>query len=64
MPRCVLVEVEYLLVETYADLPIGFVDASVLEAVERLGETKVATLGRHFSIARPSGVDHLTLLPD
>ena len=53
------------LVDTYADLPLGFVDASVLAAVERLGETKVATLDRrHFSIARPSHVDHLTLLPD
>ncbi|MGH2865954.1 MAG: type II toxin-antitoxin system VapC family toxin, partial [Solirubrobacteraceae bacterium] len=53
------------LVDTYADLPLGFVDASVLAAVEHLSETKVATLDRrHFNIARPSHVDHLTLLPD
>ncbi len=53
------------LVESYADLPLGFVDASVLAAVEHLGETKVATLDRrHFRIARPSHVEHLTLLPD
>lgn len=53
------------LVEQYADLPLGFVDASVLAAVERLGETRLATLDRrHFSIVRPAHVDHLTLLPD
>ncbi len=53
------------LVEQYADLPLGFVDASVLATVERHGERKLATLDRrHFSIVRPAHVDHLTLLPD
>ncbi|MGI8428872.1 MAG: hypothetical protein ACR2OB_06115 [Solirubrobacteraceae bacterium] len=42
----------------------GFVVASVLAVVERLGETKLATLDRRrFRIARPAHVDHLSLLP-
>jgi uncharacterized protein len=33
--------------------------------VERLGETKLATLDhRHFSIVRPAHVKHLQLLPE
>ncbi len=53
------------LVEEYADLPLGLVDASVLACVERLGEAKLATLDhRHFSIVRPAHVGHLRLLPE
>jgi predicted nucleic acid-binding protein len=53
------------LVEEYADLPLGLVDASVLACVERLGEPKLATLDhRHFSIVRPAHVKHLRLLPE
>jgi len=53
------------LVEEYADLPFGFVDASVLACVERLRETKLATLDRrHFNVVRPAHVSHLQLLPD
>ena len=38
----------------YADANIGFVDASVLAIVQRLGETKLATLDhRHFGMMRP-----------
>jgi uncharacterized protein len=49
----------------YADLDLGFVDASVVALCERLGETMVATLDRrHFSVVRPSHCDHLTLLPE
>ncbi|MGQ0482367.1 MAG: type II toxin-antitoxin system VapC family toxin [Pseudonocardia sp.] len=52
------------LVETYADLPLGSVDASVIALTERLGLGAVATLDhRHFSIVRPRHVSTLTLLP-
>jgi predicted nucleic acid-binding protein len=52
------------LVETYADLPLGTVDASVVAVAERLGLTAVATLDRrHFAVVRPKHVDALTLLP-
>jgi uncharacterized protein len=45
------------LVATYADLPLGTVDASVVAAAERLGITAVATTDRrHFSVVRPSHV--------
>jgi len=50
--------------QRYADLDLGFVDASVIATCERLGETKVATLDRrHFSVVRPAHCDALTLLP-
>ena len=56
--RAAALEVEY------EDLGLGFVDASVIAACERLGETKVATLDRrHFSVVRPRHCDALTLLP-
>lgn len=49
---------------TYADLEVGVVDASVLALVERLGETKLATLDhRHFATMRPRHVEALRLLP-
>ena len=49
---------------TYASLPLGLVDASVIATCERLGETKVATLDRrHFSVVRPQHCEALTLLP-
>lgn len=48
----------------YADLPLGFVDASVLVACEALEEERVATLDhRHFSVLRTSRGRPLTLLP-
>ena len=48
----------------YQDNRIGFVDASVLAIVERLGEAKLATLDhRHFSTMRPAHTRALTLLP-
>lgn len=50
--------------ERYADARIGFVDAAVLSVVERLGETKLATLDhRHFGLLRPRHVEALELLP-
>ena len=49
---------------TYADLKVGVVDASILAVVERLGETKLATLDhRHFGTMRPRHVNALELLP-
>jgi predicted nucleic acid-binding protein len=51
--------------ETYADLGIGIVDASIVALTERLGETKLATLDRrHFSVVRPAHVPALQLLPN
>ncbi|MCL4286065.1 MAG: PIN domain-containing protein [Thermoleophilia bacterium] len=53
------------LLRLYADLELGIVDASVLAACERLGETKLATLDRrHFSVVRPRHCDALALLPE
>jgi hypothetical protein len=52
------------LLDTYADLRVGFVDAAVLAVTERLREPKLATLDhRHFSVMRPRHVDALELLP-
>lgn len=49
---------------TYEDNRIGFVDAAVLAIVERLAETKLATLDhRHFSAMRPAHAPALRLLP-
>ena len=52
------------LVDTYRDLPLGTVDASVVALCERLGQTTVASLDhRHLSFVRPSHCNHLTLIP-
>ncbi|GDY33122.1 hypothetical protein GTS_47550 [Gandjariella thermophila] len=52
------------LVKTYADLPLGAVDASVITVAERLGISRVATLDRrHFTVVRPKHVPALELLP-
>lgn len=51
--------------EQYADLGLGFVDASVIAVCERLREDKVATLDhRHFGAVRPAHCDGFTLLPE
>jgi predicted nucleic acid-binding protein len=53
------------LLDAYADLPLGIVDASVVAACERLGAATLATLDRrHFSVVRPRHRQTLTLLPD
>jgi predicted nucleic acid-binding protein len=55
--------VRELLVE-YEDLGLGFVDAAIFAIVERLRETKLATLDhRHFTAVRPRHTDALQLLP-
>ncbi|MBJ7608126.1 MAG: PIN domain-containing protein [Candidatus Dormibacteraeota bacterium] len=52
------------LAETYADLDLGIVDASVIALAERLGVTEVLTLDRRdFSVVRPRHCASLTLLP-
>jgi predicted nucleic acid-binding protein len=58
LARCHEVQVQY------DDQSLGVVDASVLALVERLGESKLATLDhRHFSVLRPAHVEALELLP-
>jgi uncharacterized protein len=50
---------------TYTELAVGIVDASILALVERLKESKVATLDhRHFATMRPRHVQALQLVPD
>lgn len=52
------------LVETYADMPLGATDATVIAVAERLDESTVATLDRrHFTVVRPRHRDYLTLVP-
>lgn len=53
------------LVETYADFPLGGVDAAVIAIAERLNVPIIATLDRrHFTAVRPQHVPAFTLLPD
>lgn len=48
----------------YADIPIGFVDASLLVLSDRYSISHILTLDRrHFSIMRSQTFDSLTLLP-
>jgi predicted nucleic acid-binding protein len=52
------------LVETYDDLPLGTVDASVIALAERRNLDTVVTLDRRdFGIVRPAHRFTLTLLP-
>ena len=52
------------LLQSYADLRLGLVDAAVLAVTERLREPKLATLDhRHFTVVRPRHVKALELLP-
>ena len=52
------------LVRTYADLPLGTTDATVIALAERLNVSEVATLDRrHFTVVRPSHTPSLILLP-
>jgi len=52
------------LVATYADLPLGTTDATVIALAERLNVAEVATLDRrHFSVVRPRHVPAFALLP-
>jgi len=52
------------LIERYADLGLGLVDASVVAVAERLGAGEIATLDRrHFSVVRPRHIEGFSLLP-
>ena len=52
------------LLRTYADLPLGVVDASVIAVAERLKASQIATLDhRHFTVVRPSHIPAFGLLP-
>ena len=52
------------LVDEYADMKLGVVDASVIALAERLGLSTIATLDRrHFSAVRPRHAESLLLLP-
>jgi predicted nucleic acid-binding protein len=64
----VLEQIDYArmseLVTTYADLPLGMVDASSVAIAERLDVREIATIDRrHSSVVRPRHVDAFTLLP-
>lgn len=53
------------LVDTYADLRLGGVDASVVAVAERLNVATIATLNRRdFTVVRPRHVKALTLIPE
>lgn len=52
------------LVTTYASLPLGGTDASVIALAERLDVTRIATLDRrHFGIVRPRHIAGFELVP-
>lgn len=53
------------LVTTYADLPLGGTDASVIAVAERLDQSRIATLDRrHFTIVKPANGQAFELVPD
>ena len=48
----------------YGDLPLGFVDASLVALAERLDARDLLTTDRrHFSVVRPQHTRQFTLLP-
>lgn len=52
------------LIEQYADLGLGFVDASIVCVAENLGITTIATLNeRDFRVVRPRHAAAFELLP-
>lgn len=52
------------LVTTYADMPLGAVDASVIAIAERIGAATIISLDRrHLSVVRPRHTTGFTLLP-
>jgi predicted nucleic acid-binding protein len=52
------------LIERYADLRLGLVDASIVTVAENLGVTTLATLNdRDFRVVRPRHVDAFELIP-
>lgn len=52
------------LMAAYTDLPLGFVDASIVAMAERLGARSILTTDRrHFTVVRPAHVERLRLVP-
>ena len=52
------------LMADYQDLPLGFVDASIVAIAERLNIRSVLTTdSRHFGVVRPRHVERLRLEP-
>jgi uncharacterized protein len=52
------------LIETYWDLRLGVVDASIVAVAERLRLVSVATMNRRdFAVVRPVHCDAFQLLP-
>jgi uncharacterized protein len=52
------------LIEIYADLGLGLVDASVVAVAERLNLTEIATMNRRdFAVVRPAHSNAFELLP-
>ena len=52
------------LIDTYLDLGLGVVDASIVAVAERLGLTTIATMNtRDFRVVRPAHIDTFELLP-
>jgi predicted nucleic acid-binding protein len=52
------------LMHAYRDLPLGFVDASVVAVAERLEAREILTTDRkHFGVVRPRHARALSLLP-
>jgi hypothetical protein len=48
----------------YADLPLGFVDASIVAMAERLDVVTILTTDRrHFGVVRPAHCERLRLVP-
>lgn len=52
------------LMRRYADLPLGFVDATVVAVAERLGARELLTTDRrHFGVVRPRHARAFALVP-
>jgi len=52
------------LMHSYADLPLGFVDASIVAMAERLQVRDLLTTDRrHFGVVRPAHCERFKLLP-
>jgi len=52
------------LIDTYADLGLGLVDASLIAAAEHHDQTRLATLNhRDFTVVRPNHTDTFQLIP-
>ena len=53
-----------ILMQEHADLPLGFVDATVVATAERLGVREILTTDRrHFGVVRTQHTSSLVLVP-